>query len=97
MECDMTVTCISKELCANCPCLDLDIHRNTLSSLEYGAICINEIECANYKKCSNMLRYLTRNIDDALKTTDPIGRNIISRDAPSDATITENDQKGGIL
>lgn len=64
---DLPVRCISKDLCSNCPHMELElVTRYYDSKGKKNADDIRElrqIECKNYMLCTMMLRYLNLNYD----------------------------------
>ena len=55
---ELTVNCVSKELCQNCRFIDLEVNHYDLFP-DFGNR--NEIRCSKYDQCSKMLKYLNLN------------------------------------
>ena len=71
MTCELPIKCVSKNLCANCEFMELDIDRMLLS-YDDKIINVNEIKCKNYELCTKMLRYLNLNADDTTTEKDKL-------------------------
>ena len=64
MMVNMSVRCIDKSICENCPELDLSIDQVQIGDMEFETTTINNISCKHYNKCSRLLRFLNENKDD---------------------------------
>lgn len=58
------IECISKELCQNCPELNIDVdhHNMVFTGINEGDMyeCTNTVRCTHHRKCMRMMDYLEK-------------------------------------